>query len=158
MELNVNLLQVKRGHSKYSIIFGILCILLASSWIIFRIIESEAIRKFDWISFGGWTLIGVSHLIQGLMSRSSFVGLFGKAYILINSEIISLKPNIFKKEQSISWSEIKSIDYEIMKFEFKRNDNEKMVMNLSEVDYILITQIKDTINHYAKEKNIQYSC
>jgi len=158
MELNVDLLQGKRGHSNFSIASGIFCFLLASSWIIFRIIESEAIRKLDWVSFGGWTLIGMLHLIQGLASKSSFGGLFGKTYILINSEIISLKPNVFKKVQSISWSEIKSIDYKIMKFEIKKNDNTKMVMNLSELDYALITQIKDTINYYAKEKNIQSSC
>ena len=158
MELSVNLLQGKRGHSIFSIIFGILCFLMASSWIIFRINESESIRKLDWVSFGIWILIGFSHLIQGLLSRSSFGGLFGKAYILINSEIISLKPNIFKKEQSISWSEIKSIDYRVMKFEIKKNDNTKMILNLSELDYVLITQIKDSINHHAKEKNIQLSC
>ena len=150
MELKIDLLKTKREKSLYRIISGILFFLIASSRIIISLIGNEGIKPFDWFYFGIFTLGGVAHFIEGL--GYPFESLFGKAYILINSELISLKPSVYSKEQSINWSEIKSIDYKLNKFEIKKADNTNMTINLSKLDYISINEIKKTINYIVEEK------
>ena len=153
MELNVDLLKVKRKKSLFRVILGILFFLIASSWIIIRLIDDEIIKPFDWICFGVFALNGVIHCAEGL--GYSFESFFGKAYILINSDFISLKANVFDKNQLISWKEIKSINYKFNKFEIKKTDNTTMSVNLSKFDYILINEIKKITNSIAKKKGIE---
>lgn len=153
MELKVDLLKGKKKKSLFRIILGILLFLCASSWVIIRVIEYGVIRPFDWINFVVFALSGIVHFVEGW--GNSFGSFFGKAYILINSELISLKASVFDKSQVINWSEIKSIDYKLNKYEIKKTDNTTMVINLSMLDYVLINEIKQTITCIAKEKSIQ---
>jgi len=154
MDLKIDLLK-KPKKSLFRVILGILMFLLAIGWIIIRVIKNISITPFDWIYSGIFSLNGVSHVIEGL--GYSFERFFGKAYILINLECISLKITVFEKEQYINWDEIKSIDYKLNKFEIKKKDDTNMVLNLSRLDYISINEIKKIINDIAKEKNIQAS-
>jgi len=148
MELNIDLLKGKREKSLFRVVFGILFCLCGSS----RIFVTEVMKPFDWIYFGVFILGGISHLIEGLgYSIESF---FGKAYILINSELISIKAGIFSKQQSVNWNEIESIDYKLNRFEVKKTDNTSMIINLSMLDYVSINEIKKTIDCIAKGKNI----
>ena len=153
MELNIDLLK-KKKKSLFRVILGILFFLIASAWIITSIIERGIIRPFDWVYFGVFTLNAIVHFFEGLgYSPERFLG---KAYIVINSELISLKATISDKRQCIEWSEIKSIDYNpnIVKYKIKRTNDTTMIIDVSKFDYSLLCEIKKTINCIAKEKNI----
>ena len=152
MELKINLLE-KKKKSLFRVILGIGCVLIVSSWILFIFIERGIIRPFDWFYFGIFMLNGVIHFVEGL--GYSLESLFGKAYILINSEIISLKSSAFDKEQSVNWNEIKSIYYKIDRFNIKKTDDTTIFINISKFDYKLMRQIKETVDCIAKAKNIQ---
>ena len=150
MELNVDLLKEKRKKSLYRVIFGILQFLFAGSWIIIKLFENEVIKFFDWIFVGVFVVNGVINLAEGL--GYSFENFFGKAFILINSEIISLKASIFDKNQSVKWSEIKSIDYKRNIIEIKKNDQTTIIVNLSRFDYISREKIERAINYYREQR------
>ena len=155
MELKIDLLERKRKKSLFRVILGILMFLLAIGWIIIRVIENRSTTPFDWVYSGLFMLNGVLHFVEGLgYSSESF---FGKAYILINSELISLKASIYNKNQIVNWSDIKTIDYKLNKYEIKKTDNTNMIINLSKFDYILKDEIIKVINDITKEKNIQAS-
>ena len=151
MELKIDLLKRKAvNNSRHRVLFGIFS-LSAVSGIILRIIGEEIIKPFDWIYYGGFTLIGIVVLVTEGLARY-----FRKAYILINSEIISLRADVFEKEQFINWNEIKSIDYMIAaKFKIKKTDDTTMIIDISMFDYALIQEIKKVVNCIAKEKDIQ---
>ena len=148
MELNINLLE----NPKYAflrIILGILLIVCSCGYIIIRITAEEAVRAFDWFYFGIFAINGIIQTIDGL-------GFFyGKAYVLINPELISLKASVFDKRQSIYWNNIKFIDAKSNKLIIAKKDNTNMVVNLSKFSYSLRSKIKGTIDCIAKEKNIQ---
>ena len=150
MELKIDLLEKKRKKSLFRVLLGIGFALIASLWIIIRFVEEKNITLFDWFYFGIFTLNGVVHFVEGLgYSSESF---FGKAYILINSELISLKASVYDKNQLIKWSDIKTIDYKFNKYEIKKTDNTCMIINLSKFDYMSIQEIKKAIDCIAKEK------
>ena len=149
MELKIDLLKEKR-KSLLRVVLGILSFLVAIGWMITKIIGKEVVRPFDWVFCGIFALNGIAHFTEGLgYSLESF---FGKAYVLINSEIIALKASIVNKEQLIHWDEIQSMEYKLNKFEIKKTDNTLLVINLSNFDYLLKEKIKQTIQCIAKEK------
>ena len=154
MEINIDPLEEKRKKSVFRIIFGICCGLLAVSWIIVRFFENEIIKPSDWFLFGVFALNCVFHLIEGL--GYPFESLFGKTYILINSELIKIKASVCDKEQFINWNEIKSINYKInlQKLEIIKTDDTIQILNLTKLDYKLLIELKKTIGRIAKEKNI----
>ena len=121
MELYIDLYKRREGKSKKRVFFGIMFFLLASSWIIVRLIENKDITAFDWIYSGVFSLNGVFHLVEGL--GYSFDSFFGKAYIRFNSELILLKTSAYDKEQTINWSDIKTIDFKHNKLEIRKTDN-----------------------------------
>jgi len=154
MDLKIDLLK-KPKKSLIRVILGIFMFLFAISWIVIRVTENRSITPFDWIYAGVFSLNGVVQFIEGL--GYSFERFFGKTYISINLERISLKTSVFEKKQNINWGEIKSIDYKLNKFEIKKTNNANMILSISQFDYIAINEIKKTINDIAKEKNIQVS-
>ena len=153
MELKIDLLERERERKKYfsQFSFGIFCFVLAIGWVIAWII-SEKGKQFNWLQFGILTLGGTVHV-----AIYTFERFFGKAHILINSEIISLKASAFGKEQLINWNEVKSIDYNanIIKFKIKKTDDSTMIIDISKFDYALLQEIKKVVDCIAKEKNIQ---
>jgi len=134
-------------------VFGVLCLLFAGTWIIIGLSGRETQPTFLWIFQGLlFTSMGMLHFVEGL--GYSIGRLFGKAYIFIDSETISIKTGVYNKKQLIKWSEIRSMYYKYNKFEIKTTDNASEILNLSMLDYMLISEIKTTIQYIAKEKNI----
>ena len=150
MDLKIDLLK-KQKKSLFRVIFGILMFSLA----IIRVIKNRDLMPFDWIYFGIFSLNGVFHFIEGV--GYSFESFFGKAYILINLECISLKTSVLKKEQCINWDEIKSIDYNRIseKLRIEKTDNANVIVDFYKFGYSFNDEIKGIIDHIAKEKNIQ---
>ena len=152
MELEIDLLE-KGKKSIFRIVIGILLLAISGERILDRVICEEAVGLFDWIYVGLFALAGTLHIIGGL--GPNFERYFGKAYVLINSEVISLKADVFGKEQSIYWNDIKSIEYKSNKFRIEKTDNTNAVMSLSKFSYSLKNEIKRVVDCIAKEKNIK---
>ena len=91
MELKIDLLENPK-KSFFRIVLGVLFIVLSCVWIMIRITHKEVISLFDWFYFGIFAINGIFHTAEGL----GFF--FGKAYILINPELISLKAGVFDKK------------------------------------------------------------
>jgi hypothetical protein len=152
MEFKKDLLK-KEKKSVFRIIFGLLFIIISIIWITDRIIENLTIRSSDWLYSSIFALNGVVHMIEGF--GFSIVRLFGKAFVLINNEQISIKPGILDKKQNIYWKSIKAIDYKLNKFQVQNIDNTSMTLDLSKIDYPVKNDIREIIDCIAKEKKIQ---
>ena len=154
MELKIDLLK-RDSKSFFRIAFGVIMFLLACAWIANRVIHKELIRSFDWIYFGFFSLSGVFHFIEGL--GYSAERLFGKAYILINTEFILVKTGIFTKEQTIYWDNIKSINYNRISENLKieKTDNANVIIDFYKFGQYFNGEIKEAIGCIAKERNIQ---
>ena len=92
------------------------------------------------------------HIYEGF--GYSVSRLFGKAYILIDTEIIRIKTGILDKELFIFWNEVASVHFKAAVFEMRRPDNTSVVLNLSSLEYSLIQQIKEVIGRILVEKGI----
>ena len=109
----------------------------------------------NWVIFCAFLPTFIYNITEGLgYPIESF---FGKAYIVINHEKISLKSGVFDKEQFVNWNEIKTINYNMIQCDFKieKTDNTIQFINISKFDYALMVEIKKAISNIAKEKNIQ---
>ena len=115
--------------------------------------DNLIIQPFDWLYTGIFALNGIVHTIEGF--GFSIARLFGKAFVLIDSERISIKLGIIDKEQNVYWKDIKAIDYKLNKFRVENIDNTNKTLDLSKLDYVLKKEIKEIIACNAKDKNIQ---
>lgn len=147
MELKKDLLK-KDKKSVFRIILGILFVAISIIWIADKITSDSIIRPFDWLYSGIFMLGGVIHTFEGLAK------LFGKAFVLIDSNQISIKLGLSDKEQQIYWKDIKAIGYKFNKFQIQKHDNTNINLNLSKVDYALKNEIKEVVDTIAKNKNI----
>jgi hypothetical protein len=143
MELKIDLLKNCETPISY-IAMGVICIVIAV------LVAVMGNNTLFWICFGG---MGLNFIAIGL--GFSMDRLFGKAYISIDSDLISLKADIYHKAQSIYWNEIKSIDYKTHQVIIEKIDNTTVILNLSKFSYPLKREIKETIDCIAKEKKIQ---
>lgn len=141
----------KEKRSIYKIIIGLLFMVLPTIWITDRFTDNLTIRPFDWLYAGIFALNGVFHITSGF--GISIIGLFGKAFIVINNNQISIKPDILSKEQRINWDDIKTIDYKLNKYIIQRADNTSFILDLSKIDYNLKADVKNIINSIAEERN-----
>jgi len=150
MELQIDLFK-REAKSRFRVIGGIIFFLVGIGLIMLAIIGKEKLMLFKLIFYVLYALLGIVHIMSGL--GYPVEKLFGKAYILINSEIISIKPGVFEKEQSVKWSDIQSINYKLNKYVIQKTDNETLVIELSKFEYIINKEIKKTIDYFIQEKN-----
>jgi len=144
MEIKKNLLRnEKKSYLRISI--GVLFFIISIWWISLKIRQKQEISLFDWLYFGVFTLNGISHSIAGFGFRIE--ELFGK-------EKISMKAKTLEKEQTVLWSEIEKINYNLNKLHVHKTDNTTLTFNLSEIDYAFKNEIKEFIKSIATEKQI----
>lgn len=118
MEIYKDLLKIEK--SKARTIHGFVALIISISWIAIKIVFNENTNTFDTI-FGisaalFFALTGIVNITEGFGISSS--RLFGKAFILINNEKISIKSSVFVKEKTIHWNKIKTINYRVNHFLF----------------------------------------
>jgi len=151
MEIKKNLLRSEK-KSYLRLAIGIGFIVVSIIWIVLKIRDGQKISVFDWFYFGIFALNGISHSMAGFGFRIE--ELFGKAFILINKEKISMKAKALEKEQTVLWSEIQKINYNLNKLHIRKTDNTTLTFNLSEIDYAFKNEIKEFIKSVADEKQI----
>ena len=151
MEIKKNLLRnEKKSYLRFAI--GVAFFVISIIWIVLKIRQEQEISLFDWFYFVIFTLNGISHSIAGFGFRIE--ELFGKAFILINKDKISMKAKALEKEQTVLWSEIQKINYNLNKLHIHKTDSTTLTFNLSQIDYALKNEIKEFIKSIANEKQI----
>ena len=149
-QVSVDLL--KKNKNKWRISLGILLIICAGYWLYFRIAQYSEIRLFDWAYIFIFILNGVMHIMEG--SGYSFNKLFGKAFVSINTELISFKTRINKAVQTVYWKDVKSLEIKSAKLSIQKLDNHIEAIDLAKLDYAMIKEIKKNIETLATEKGI----
>ena len=151
MELKIDLLK-KPKKSILIIVLGILIIVISIVLLYDRMAKNRIISIFDWIFFACTTLSGALNTIMGF--GFNLDAIFGKAFVLIDDEIISIKKGVFDKEQSIVWNDIKSIEYKFTSVEILKLNGTLMSLNLKGLEYLVIKEIKQVMNAIADGKGI----
>ena len=146
-----NLLRNEK-KSYVSFTIGVVFFIISIIWIVLKMRDGQKISLFDWFYAGIFALNGISYSITGFGFR--MVELFGKAYLLINDEKISMKAKILEKEQNVFWSEIHEITYNLNKLYVHKTDNTTLTFNLSAFEYAFKNEIKEFIKSIANEKQI----
>jgi len=158
MELNIDLVKLnidlvkRQSKPRLRVILGIIIFLCGTGLIIYGIKGEGFIIMVNRIYSFLLALGGIMLAIEGL--GYPVEKLFGKAYIIINSDLISLKSSVFEKEQSVNWNDIKSIDYKLNRYIIQKVDNKTLIIDLTKFEYFLNKEIKKTIDYIAQEKNI----
>lgn len=152
MELKIDLLKTEK-KSVFRVVGGVLFILLSIAWVISRYFKSQYIDPFDWIYCGILTLNGVAHIMGGF--GLPIIRLFGESYVWIDDNKISIKPRVLGKEHSISWVDIKLINYKLNRFKVIRTNDTTFTLDLSKLEYAILKDAKEVIGNIALKKGIQ---
>jgi hypothetical protein len=154
MELEKDLLMpLKRSIPRF--VFGIFVSLFSLTWAVRLTMNPTESNMFNWFSVGIFLLMGLFHLIEASGARIS--KLFGKAFVIINDEQISIKPGVFDKELLFYWKDIKAIVYETNRYKIINAENSELSLNLLKIEYNLKQEIKTVIQNLANEKKIATS-
>ncbi|MGF1636479.1 MAG: hypothetical protein ACFCUU_05355 [Cyclobacteriaceae bacterium] len=154
MELTINYLEKKK--SRFRIVFGIITFLFSIFLISFILGKDEDIRMFEWLQFALFFILGIGHLIEG--SGLSMLEIFGaKSYVKINSDRISIKPEVFKQEEIVKWEEIKDFEYKSAQYKITRDNDSFHIFDLPTNNYNKAQTIKETIKSLANERGINIS-
>lgn len=153
MELKKDLLA-KQKRTTFRIVIGILLIVFAGVWLFARIAEDEKIRVFDWGYSIVFMLNGIVHIYSGYGYNIN--ALFGKAFILINNELISIKTKFNKREETVYWNDIKFIDFKYLQLTIKKTDDTNLKIDLTDLAYETKRDIKTILSKLSDDKNIKY--
>ena len=152
MNYSKNLLDLKK-KSKLAVIYGIFSCLLAIAYFVIVLIQGSGRSPgWEYIFFLSFLLNGITNIMYGLGYPPERV--FGKAFIEIDEQKISLKTGVFQKLQSVDWKEIDSMDYKLNKLVVTKTDKSTVRLALIPLEYLVIQEIKETINTIATEKKI----
>ena len=151
MEFYIDLLRV-RGKSRLIFAFGIITIVFAFSIIGVRIYENQSLRLFDWLYSSVFLINGFIIIIQSLGYSPERI--FGKAYIKIDNDAVTFKTTAFKKERKISWDDINRIIYKPNNFIFSGPGDELYELNLSNLAYKQVMEIKEFIRSMAEKRGL----
>jgi len=151
MELKIDLLRTEK-KSALRVAGGVLFILLSVAWVISRQMKNQYIDVLDWIYCGILSLNGVVHIMGGF--GLPLIRLFGESYLWIDDTKIAIKKSVLGKEQSISWADIKLINYKLNRFTVIRTNDTKFTLDLSKLDYAILKDAKEIIGSIANEKGI----
>jgi hypothetical protein len=148
MELRKNLLKTHR-KSILRISIGYAFIAVTIILLISKYRQNIEIGMFDWFFILIFILNGIYIIIEG--SGTSIENLLGKAFISINDETITTKATIFKKEQTINWKDIKTINLKSNRILI---DN-IMTTNLSNLENYEVKEINEVLMNLAMEKGVK---
>lgn len=150
MKFERNLLIQK---STAKTIIAILDIILIALWTSTKFYTKQSFDTFDMIYLIGLFLLGVLFLIEG--RGIPLAGIFGKAFILIDEEQISMKKGVFSKERTILWEEIKAIEYKPNYFLFTKHDDSLFPFKLRDLAFRFNREILDFIKVIGKNKGLE---
>lgn len=153
MKLKKDLLA-KEKKSIFRMILGILFLFLAAMWLISKSRDYSEIVLGDWLYSIVFALLGIQHIVEGF--GISTEKLFGKAYVIIDNELISIKTKINKNEETVYWKDIKSVDFKYNQLTIEKADNTNTNIDIVNLTYNTKKDIKTIISKISEDKNIKY--
>jgi len=143
-----------KDKSIFRLILGVTFLVISVAWIIIKLTKNELIKPVDWFFSATFALNGLAYVFEGF--GISIERFFGKAFVHIDNDSISIKLNVFKKEQKLYWQDIQSIYYKPYIFTFKMT-NGTNVFPFTKFGNSCITEIKHMILKNADSKKIKYN-
>lgn len=143
------------SRSIFKISIGGGFVILSILWILIMKFENQEVKTFDWIYAVFFASMGIMNLVEGF--GFSILNLFGKAFIRVDQHVISIKTGVLKKELCIPWSEIESIAYRTMKLKVSLLDKTTLKIVLSDLNYMVVQELKEALDTIAHEKGIPIS-
>lgn len=156
MELKIDLLRIEK-KSTFRIIIGISGLIIFLAWLIVKS-HGDSFFKLeflDWLFPAVILLNGITHTTEGF--GFSISRLFGKSFIDIDEQSITIKMRLFEKEQYFDWSDIKAMDYMANKYRVTMKDGTSAILNLSKMEYLHKQEVKSIIEEIAAEKGVLIS-
>lgn len=150
MKFEKDLLVLK---SNAKTIAGILDILIVALWVGSKFYIKESLTTFDIVYLIFLFLLGVLFITEG--RGIPLARIFGKAFILIDEEQISMKKGVFSKEQTILWDDIKTIEYKPNYFLFTKHDDTLLPFKLRHLAFRFNREVLDFIKVIGKHKGIE---
>ena len=143
MEFYQNLIPIKRIKNKLGLYMLLLFyVLLVTAQIYFNIrTEMEAL---NYINIVVWTLMGIIGGVQ-VITGKSIHNLFGKAYITINEQFIAVKSTVFKKQQIISWKELRKLQLKPTFIKVTAKTGTIITIDFKNLEYQRVQALKDVI-------------
>ncbi len=151
MELNIDLIP-KRKRSNFFLAMGVIAIILAITYFTLRMHgDTEKFNSFLPMMLYMF-VYGIFGILNGL--GYSIEKFFGSAYVQIDEERIAIKTGVWTKEQSIPWNNIKSMEYKTNWFKITDLNGISSKLILSDLEFKVLIETRDTINFIAAEKGI----
>jgi len=151
MELKIDLVK-KEEKSVLLMILGLLLFFFPIFILLWRhfIPYAHNVPVLDNIAYLLLFISGIGLITIG--SGGSVLRIFGKAFIIIDNEKISIKTSYNSKVQIVFWNDIKSIQYDSGKYNILTINDTRQIIDFSSLDYSLIEEVKRTVIGIAKEK------
>ena len=151
MELNIDLIP-KRKRSNFTLAMGATAVILAITYFIIRIQgdKENSISQMPMMLY--LFVYGIFGILHGL--GYSVEKFFGSAYVKIDEERIAVKTGVWSKEQSILWNQIKLMEYKTNWFKIINLDDSSFKLALSDLEFKVLIETRNTINLIAAEKGI----
>ena len=151
MELNIDLIP-KRKRSNFTLAMGVIAIILTITYFIIRM-QGDKEKSISQMPMMLYLFVyGILGILNGL--GYSVEKFFGSAYVQIDEERIAVKTGVWSKEQSILWNQIKSMEYKTNWFKIINLDDSSFKLALSDLEFKVLIETKNTINLIAAEKGI----
>jgi hypothetical protein len=148
-------LLIKPEKSIKIIIFGFAMSAFASAWLIRQYTNNDPISLFDWLFFTVFITNGLINGLKGFGYNISFI--FGRAYVEVNMDNISIKASAFEPENIALWEDIENIEYKPTRFRITKKDLSEQRLCMRKLDYNTIQDMKVNVELLAKEKSIPYT-
>ena len=100
-----------------------------------------------------FTFGGLYYLLMGLGINP--ITVWGKAFIKVNQSVIEIKPSMFAKAITYSWSNIKEVQIKVTGIRLLLDAGDAHEMEYQKMDEESIKELKQTIVAISKEKGIK---
>ena len=149
MELKINL-HKKDINSYTSFTLGAMFVVVGIIFFNQAGSDEKGIDGYDIAYLAFFALLGIIFMLKG------FGVAFRRAFVIINDEKISLKPDLTSKVQTIYWRDIESINESSIKYIVNlRNDGVDEII-LAFFNQDVTVQIKEAVEQIAKDKHIPF--
>lgn len=148
MFLNRNI-KVPNKNAFYHFVIGLIFLGMVF-WVVSEGNKKETgVDQFDWIYIAVFGMVGLYFCYKGL----NFI--LRKAYIRVDDEKVSVKPDESTSSETIYWRDIKVI-YEVGKnFEILKYDDSVYTIYFSYYTYKNADDLKEAVRETAKSKGIK---